>query len=113
MCSRGQQVGRHKGPLFELVPTRGSPRRHLPRAEARSPEACHREILGLDLVQGEGYWQKGGEAQGLGVCVAGVAGEELAQPFLCPASCLFEHALLTGLGGIGSLGREGMKRRIV
>ncbi|KAK2508875.1 hypothetical protein MC885_002159 [Smutsia gigantea] len=48
---KGQQVGRHKGPLFELMPTRGSPRRHLPRAEARSPEACHREMLGLDLVQ--------------------------------------------------------------
>lgn len=45
----------------------GSPRRHLQRAGARSPEAGHRQMLGLALEQGKGYSQKGDEAGGLGV----------------------------------------------
>lgn len=43
----------------------------------------------------------------------GAAAEEPTQPFLSPLSCLFEHAPLTGLGGVGSLCLEGMKRHIV
>lgn len=58
--------------------------------------------------------QKGGEAGGLGVCVGGLVvggGPDPAPSF--PTLLPFEHAPRMGLGGISSLHRGGMKRRIV
>lgn len=63
MCSGGQQVGRHKGPLSELVPTWGVSQKASP--ESRSSRDLPRGMLGPEDVQ------KGGKAGGLGVCVCG------------------------------------------
>lgn len=61
MCSGGQQVGRHKGPLSELVPTWGASQKASP--ESRSSRDLPRGMLGPEDVQ------KGGEAGGLGACM--------------------------------------------
>ena len=63
MCSGGQQVGRHKGPLSELVPTWGVSQKASP--QSRSSRDLPRGTLGPEDVQKEG------EAGGLGVCACG------------------------------------------
>lgn len=111
MCSGGQQVGGHKRPLSEPVPTWGVSQKASPE-RAAAPETCPEGCSAQRTARKEarlGVW--------VYVCVGagGVvgAGEEHTQSFLSPPFCLFEHAPRTGLGRIGSLRLGGMKRRIV
>lgn len=108
MCSAGQQVGRHKGPLSELVPARGCPQ-SISLGLELTVSGLPQSHTGPGPVQPEGT---AGKEVSLEVCSVrkGLKDQERTQFSFFLPSCLFESASLTGLEGIGSLCLQGMKR---
>lgn len=86
MCSEGSRWEDTKAPCLSSCPHVGSPSRHLQRAGARSPEACHRQMLGLALLQGKGPGGKEVRLEGWVFERWRVVGEEQTWPILSPPS---------------------------